>query len=76
MRELAAQFAAEQQIVKVNQHDPLRQTDDADEEDRQENAAHDVSSERRVVLFVCVSRRERGISAATIAATAVSPSNQ
>jgi hypothetical protein len=51
MRELAAQFAAEQQIVKLNQHDPLRQTDDADEEDRQENAAHDVSSERGVVLF-------------------------
>ena len=29
MRELAAQFVAKQQIVERNQHDPVRQTDDA-----------------------------------------------
>ena len=32
MRELAAQFVAKQQIVKRNQHNPLRQTDENENE--------------------------------------------
>src|SRR5213079_1011866 len=47
MRELAAQFVAEQQIVERNQHDPVRQTDDADEENPSGHAAHEVQDGRR-----------------------------
>src|SRR5947209_156419 len=38
MRELAAQFIAQQQIVEWNQHDPVRQTDDANEKNPGDNA--------------------------------------
>ena len=44
VRDLAAQFVAEQQIVQRNQHDPVRQSDDADEENPGEHAAHEVRS--------------------------------
>ena len=77
MRKLAAQFVAEQQIVERNQNDPVRQTDDADEENPRDRAAHEVlRRETQPKSVGATSRSARGISAATIAASAVSPSNQ
>jgi hypothetical protein len=73
---LAAQFIAKQQIVQRDQHDPVRQSNDADEENPGDYAAHDGSRPGHMSRFGCVSRSARGISAATIAASAVNPSNQ
>ena len=62
--------------MERNQHDPVRQTDNDDEQEPHKHAAHNVAGQRRVIRLVCVSRSARGIIAATIAATAVNPSNQ
>jgi hypothetical protein len=51
MRELAAQFVTEQQIVKRNQRDPVRQSDDADEENPRDRAADEVRHQRRAGGF-------------------------
>src|SRR5207248_7911341 len=42
LRKLAAQFVAKQQIMKRNQHDPVWQTNDADQENPCDHAAHEV----------------------------------
>lgn len=47
IRELVAQFVPKQQIVKRNQHDPVRHTDDVDEENPCHYAAHEVHGRRR-----------------------------
>src|SRR4051794_34347883 len=51
MRELAAEFIAKKQIVQRNQDDPVRESDDADQEYPYKNAANHVANERGVVLF-------------------------
>src|SRR6266850_7152122 len=43
MRELAAQFVAEEKIVEWNQHDPVRQTHNADEQEPHKHAANNVA---------------------------------
>jgi hypothetical protein len=43
MRELAAQFVAEEKIVEWNHHDPLRQTNNADEQEPHKQAAYNVA---------------------------------
>ena len=74
MRELAAQFVAEEKIVERNQHDPVRQTDNADEQEPHKRTM--LPSNVAWSFLDCVSRSARGTSAATIAASAVNPSNQ
>ena len=51
LRELAAQFVTEQQIMEGNQHDPVRQTDNADEQQLHKHAAYSVPDQCRVVLL-------------------------
>src|SRR6266480_5393983 len=46
LRKLAAQFVAKQQIVKRNQHDPVWQTNDADQENPCDYSAHQVRCRR------------------------------
>src|SRR6266576_6241267 len=46
LRKLTAQFVAKQQIVKRNQHDPVWQTNDADQENPCDYAAHQVRCRR------------------------------
>jgi hypothetical protein len=75
--ELVAQLVAEQQIVERNQHDPVRQTDDADDENPPHNTAYEVRRQRyragRFRLRLAQrARNQRG----TIAASALRPSNQ
>jgi len=43
MRELVAQFVAEEKIVEWNQHDPVRQTDNTDEQQPHEDAAYNIA---------------------------------
>ena len=43
MRKFAAQFVAEEKIMEWNQHDPVRQTDNADEQQLHEDAAYNVA---------------------------------
>ena len=43
MRELAVQFVAKEEIVEWNQHDPVRQTDNADEQELHKHAAYNVA---------------------------------
>jgi hypothetical protein len=43
MRELAPQFVSEEKIVERNQHDPIRQTDNADEQEPHKHAAYNVA---------------------------------
>ncbi len=50
MRELAAQFVTEQKIVERNQHDPIRQTDNADEQEPHKYAANNVADQCHVIL--------------------------
>ena len=42
---------AEQQIVERNQHDPVRQTDNADEQEPHKHAANNVADQCHVVLL-------------------------
>ncbi len=51
LRELAAQFVAEQKIMEGNQHDPVRQTDNADEQEPHKHATYNVADQCRVVLL-------------------------
>ena len=77
MRELAAQLVPEQQIVQRNHTIQYTETHDADEENpREPPRTMFTVTDIAPVDFGCVSRSARGINAATIAATAVSPSNQ
>ena len=76
MRELLAQFVAEEKIVERNQHDPIRQTDNANEQEPHKHAAHNVATNVAWSCLDIFSRSARGIIAATIAASAVKPSNQ
>ena len=81
MRQLASQLMAEQHAVQRNQHDPVRQTDN-------DTRKIHVTTPVRIFpafapmpelchpIFVGISRNRRKTTAATIAASAVSPSNQ
>ena len=60
MRELLAQFVAEEKIVERNQHDPIRQTDNADEQEPHKHAAHNVADQCCVILLgLCLAQRAR-----------------
>ena len=71
-----AQFIAKQKVVQWNQDDPIRQADNADEQEPDKHTATNVSYEGALLFFDCVSRKARGTSAATMAGSAVNPSNQ
>ena len=76
MRELEAQFVSEDNIVERNQHDPVRQTDNAYEQEPHKHTAENGCRPTLRTRLVCGSRSARGIIAATIAATAIKLSNQ
>lgn len=62
--------------MERNQDDPVRQTDNADKQKPYKHAAHDIADHVARSFLDCVSRSARGTNAATIAASAVNPSNQ
>ena len=49
--ELTSQFVAEEKIVERNQHDPLRQTDNASEQEPHKHAAKNIADQRCVILL-------------------------
>ena len=62
MRDLAAQFITHQQIVQRDQHDPVRQTDNANEENPRKHAAQEIfhCASRFRLCFAQRARNERG----------------
>ena len=60
MRELLAQFVAEEKIVEWNQHDPVRQTDNDNEQESHKHAAQNIADECRMVpLGLCFAQGAR-----------------